>query len=113
MPTSSINAGYSYPQVPTYCFYGSNIQTPLTYVYRSRKPSTTPTIIKGLGDGTVNDVSLEVCLKWAASTDSSGFQSRAFPNVVHSDMVKNTRVLQAVCNTVDPESGCTAVATAT
>ena len=111
MPTSSINAGYHYPQVPTYCFYGSNIQTPLTYIYSSDDPSSSPTVIKGLGDGSVNKISLEVCLKWAASTNSSGFQSRTFPGVSHEDIVKNGRVLQAVCNIVDPQSGCPTVAT--
>ena len=85
MPTSSINAGYSYPQVPTYCFYGSNIETPLTYVYSSDVASSNPSVINGLGDGTVNEISLEVCLNWNASTNSSGFQSRAFPGVEHGE----------------------------
>ena len=111
MTTSYINTGYQYPQVPTYCFYGSNIQTPLTYVYSSDDPSSSPTVIKGLGDGLVNKISLEVCLNWAASTNSSGFQSRAFPGVNHIDIVKNSRVLQAVCNIVDPQSPCATVAT--
>jgi lysophospholipase-3 len=106
MPTSSINAGYSYPQVPTYCFYGSNIETPLTYVYSSDVASSNPSVINGLGDGTVNEISLEVCLNWNASTNSSGFQSRAFPGVEHVDMVKNGGVLQAVCRIVDPQSDC-------
>ena len=113
MPTTSINAGYPYPQVPTYCFYGSNIQTPLTYIYSSDDPSSSPYFINGLGDGVVNNISLEVCLKWAASTNSSGFQSRAFPGVNHGDMVRNTRVLESICNIVDPLSGCATVATAT
>ena len=111
MPTSSINAGYQYPQVQTYCFYGSNIRTALTYDYSSNDPSSSPTVMYGLGDGTVNNISLEVCLNWAANTNNSGFQSRAFPGVHHVDMVKNTRVLQAICNIVDPQSGCPTVAT--
>ena len=96
MPTSSINAGYIYPGVPTHCFYGSEVSTPLTYVYSSNDTTKTPTIIKGSGDGAVNKVSLEVCLRWANSTNSTGFQSRAFPGVVHDDMVKNTEVLIAI-----------------
>ena len=96
MPTSAINAGYMYPGVPTHCFYGSEVDTPLTFVYSSNDPTQRPTVIKGSGDGTVNKVSLEVCLRWANSTNSTGFQSRAFPGVVHIDMVKNTEVLNAI-----------------
>ena len=96
MPTSNISVGYKYPGVPTYCFYGSEVATPLTYVYSSNDPTQTPTIIKGSGDGTVNKVSLEVCLRWANSTNGTGFQSRAFPGVVHHDMVTNTEVLNAI-----------------
>ena len=97
MPTSSINAGYMYPGVPTHCFYGSDVSTPLTFVYSTNDPSQTPTIIMGSGDGTVNKVSLEVCLRWANSTNNgTGFQSRAFPGVKHIDMVKNTEVLNAI-----------------
>ena len=96
MPTSTINAGYPYPGVPTHCFYGSEVDTPLTFVYSSNDPTQRPTIIKGSGDGTVNKVSLEVCLRWANSTNATGFQSRAFPGVEHIDMVKNTEVLNAI-----------------
>ena len=96
MPTSTINAGYKYPGVPTHCFYGSEVATPLTYVYSSNDTTKTPTVIKGSGDGTVNKVSLEVCLRWANSTNSTGFQSRAFPGVEHHDMVINREVLNAI-----------------
>ena len=94
--TSSINAGYKYPGVPTHCFYGSNLSTPLTYVYSSNDPTQEPTEINGTGDGLLNKVSLEVCLRWANSTNSTGFQSRAFPGVEHIDIVKNKDVLAAI-----------------
>ena len=96
MPTSSINAGYPFPGVPTHCFYGSDVPTPLTFVYSSNDPTQTPTVINGTGDGVVNKVSLEVCLRWANSANSTGFQYRAFPGVEHVDMVKNTEVLNAI-----------------
>ena len=94
--TSTINAGYMYPGVPTYCFYGSNLSTPLTYVYNSNDPTQTPTVINGTGDGLLNIVSLEVCLRWANSTNSTGFQFHAFPGVEHVDIVKNDVVLYAI-----------------
>ena len=97
IPTSTINAGYPFPGVPTHCFYGSNVSTPLTYVYSSNDPSQTPTVINGTGDGTANKAGLEVCLKWANNT---GFQSRAFPGVDHIEMVKNTEVLNAIAEIV-------------
>ena len=95
--TSSINAGYKYPEVPTHCFYGSEVATPLTYVYSSNDPTKTPTIVMGSGDGTVNKVSLEVCLWWANITNNgTGFQSRAFPGIQHTDMVRNAQVFNAI-----------------
>ena len=103
MPTSTINAGYPFPKVPTHCFYGSNISTPLTFVYSRNDTTQAPTIINGSGDGTVNKASLEVCLRWA---ESPGFHSRAFPGVEHHDMVINREVLNAIREIVmaDPPS---------
>ena len=97
MPTSSINAGYMYPGVPTHCFYGSDVPTPLTYVYKNNHSTTErPKVVMGTGDGTVNKAGLEVCLRWICSTNSTGFQSRAFCGVKHNDMLKNTEVLNAI-----------------
>ena len=96
MPTSTINAGYIYPGVPTHCFYGSEVPTPLTFVYSSNDPTQRPEVVMGTGDGVVNKVSLEVCLRWANSTNSTGFQSRAFPGVDNVNMVRNTEVLNAI-----------------
>ena len=96
--TSSINA--SFPQVPTYCFYGSEVDTPLTYVYGSNCPTEKPTVIMGSGDGVVNNVSLEVCLRWANSTTGHKFQYHAFPGVDHLNMVKNTSVLDEIAKIV-------------
>ena len=95
-PTSTINAGYHFPGVPTHCFYGSEVPTPLTYIYSSNDPTQTPTVIMGSGDGTVNKVSLEVCLRWANGTNSTEMQSRAFPGIQHTDMVRNTQVFNAI-----------------
>ena len=91
--TSTINAGYKYPGVPTHCFYASNLSTPLTYMYSSDRPHKEPKVLNGSGDDTVNKASLEVCLRWANIT---GFKYRAFPGVKHIDMVKNTEVLNAI-----------------
>ena len=92
MPTSDINAGYPFPGVPTHCFYGSNVPTPLTFVYND-STQIKDIIIMGDGDGTANIESLEVCLRWKNNT---GFQSRAFSGVEHVHMVKNTEVLNAI-----------------
>ena len=97
MPTSTINEGNPFPGVPTHCFYGSDVPTPLTFVYSSNDPTQAPEVIWGSGDGTANKASLEVCLMWANNT---GFQSRAFPGVEHVNMVKNTEVLNAIAEIV-------------
>ena len=53
----------------------------------------------------MNKVSLEVCLRWAKSANSTGFQSRTFLGVKHLDMVTDEDVLKAIEAIVDPQSG--------
>ena len=99
MPTSTINAGYRFPGVPTHCLYGSDIPTPLTFIYSSDDAAnTTLTVRNGGGDGVVNKVSLEVCLKWR-SNDS--FQWQVFSGVNHDGMVRDTIILEAISGILD------------
>ena len=89
------------PHVTTYCYYGTQVQTPLKLVYKEGQfPDTQPTVLKGNGDGTVNDASLEACSVWKVAQPSHPVELRGFPGVSHFDMVTNDDVLQAVLEIV-------------
>ena len=90
---SDINADYPDPKVPTYCYYGTGIPTPERFDYNEGFKKD-PTIIYGLGDGTVNQQSSEVCLKW--KDENASFQSREFEGVGHQEIHDNADVLSAV-----------------
>ena len=89
------------PNVTTYCYYGTQVHTPLTLVYKEGEfPNKQPTVLKGNGDGTVNEASLEACSTWKAAQPSYDVELRSFPGVSHFDMVTDSGVLQAVMEIV-------------
>ena len=93
---ASINAGFSAPNVPTYCFYGTGVDTPESFVYGSGFPDSAPSqVINGDGDGVVNLRSSEVCLKWRTEQQQQ-FGSRGFPGINHVKMVMSGDVLRAI-----------------
>ena len=96
---TSINEGFPAPNVPVYCFYGTNVLTPESFVYNSSFPDVEPEIVFGDGDGTVNLLSSEVCLKWAQE-QSQPFFSQSFPGVDHDGVVNDQVVLEAIENIV-------------
>ena len=88
------------PNVDTYCYYGTDVPTPVTLVYEEGQfPDTFPTIITGNGDGKVNDVSLQACSVWK-QTQSHKVNILSFPGINHQDIVKDSAVLQAVLDIV-------------
>ena len=91
---ADINEDYPAPKVPVYCFYGTGIPTPETFYY-SNGFDKIPKVTKGDGDGSVNLLSLEVCLKWK-SEQRQYFKSQTFPGVNHAEIVKDVTVLDAV-----------------
>ena len=92
--TSAINAGFSAPNVPVYCFYGTGLQTAESFVYTQGFPDSQPTIVYGAGDQTVNLKSAEVCLKW--KNEQANVVSMSFPGAEHTAIVQNNAVLNAV-----------------
>ena len=94
-----INENYPAPRVPIYCYYGTNVSTPESYTYGNGFGSNATNIAFGDGDGTVNLLSSEVCLKWR-NEQSEPFNTATFPGIDHGQMVVNTTVLQAVANIV-------------
>ena len=91
---ADINADYPAPKVPVYCFYGTGVKTPETFYY-SNGFDKNPKVTKGDGDGTVNLLSSEVCLKWK-SEQKQRYKWQTFPGVNHMAIVKNVGVLDAV-----------------
>ena len=93
---TSINEGFPAPNVTVYCFYGTGLLTPESFIYNASFPDVDPEIMRGDGDGTVNLRSSEVCLQWSQE-QSQPFFSQTFPGVLHGQMVVDETVLQAVC----------------
>lgn len=58
---------FSAPEVPIHCIYGSGIKTVEILEYKSDDLSSSPKLLNGDGDGTVNRRSLEGCMKWRSS----------------------------------------------
>eukprot|EP00731_Ephydatia_muelleri_P025543 Em0017g626a len=92
---TGINAGYPAPNVPVYCFYGTGIPTEESFYYNNGFEES-PIITTGPGDGTVNDLSSEVCLEWAGGAQQQHFESRNFEGVHHNKIVTHPEVLEAV-----------------
>ena len=93
------------PNVDTYCFYGVDIQTPMTFEYGNGLGSFPTDIDLGDGDGTVNLPSSEVCLRWSSMPDEYFFRSTTFSGVDHSAMISNEVVLQAIESVVQIPNG--------
>ena len=95
---ADINDNFPAPNVPTHCFYGVGVDTPLSFHYGEAFPGGAdddPEVTMGDGDGTVNTLSSEVCLQWA-SNGGHRFSSMTFDKVGHQEMVSDKKVLQEV-----------------
>ena len=88
------------PNIDTYCYYGMDIPTPATLVYKEGQfPDTFPSFIMGNGDGMVNDVSLQACSIWK-ETQSHRVKVLSFPGIDHLEIVIDSMVLEAVLDIV-------------
>ena len=92
-----INENYPAPNVPTHCFYGVGVDTPLSFTYKESFPKgadSVPDVTTGNGDGSVNTPSSEVCLRWANSGHT--FNHKTFRGVNHRNIVKDDSVLKEI-----------------
>mmetsp|Transcript_77305 Transcript_77305/g.231925 ORF Transcript_77305/g.231925 Transcript_77305/m.231925 type:complete len:221 (-) Transcript_77305:57-719(-) len=87
------------PGVPVLCMYSTGVDTPLSFDYGDGDWANDPTVTMGDGDGTVNVRSLRVCERWNA-TQAEPVRVLTYSGVTHSDMLKDTRVLQELLSTV-------------
>lgn len=77
--------------------YSLGVETPKSFQYDQDGFEKAPVQINGDGDGTVNDMSLQLCDQWT----SSGVQTRSakvmrFSNITHSGMLTDDNVLKAL-----------------
>lgn len=98
---SSLNIGFSDPKVPVYCIFGDSVPTGEKLIYsQSGFPDKTPTLVTGVGDGSVNLVSLQVCLRWKYS--KTGFQHLVIDGDKgeHSTIINSPQVLGIISSIV-------------
>ena len=86
------------PNVPTYCFYGLGVPTPMSFMYEDVFPDAGPTVMFGDGDDSVNKPSSEVCLRWANS--GYPFNRTVFQDVDHTQIVSDRAVLESIASIV-------------
>lgn len=94
-----LNENYPAPHVSIHCLYGVNVSTPESYIYGNGFDANATNINYGDGDGTVNLLSSQVCLKWR-NEQSEPFSTLTFPGVDHGQMVTNPDVLETVAEIV-------------
>ena len=98
----AINQNYPAPNVPTYCFYGDRVKTPLKFRYSKNFNGKTntiglkPKITNGDGDGSVNIESSRVCHRWRSMPSKYPFRHKAFHGVKHTAIVTNSKVLAEI-----------------
>ena len=95
---SEISLEWLAPNVSTYCLYGLGHPTPSRFVYGKGFPNTTPEVINGNRDNTVNQKSSEICLQWAKS--GYPFKRMIFQGTDHIGIVSDESVLQTIASIV-------------
>lgn len=98
--SSSLITDLEHPGVEVHCLRGKNVPTPEQMIYPTlesfpRSPSKT----YGPGDGTVNEASLDVCLRWA-DDGRNGFFTKEFDGVKHLKLVKDSSVVMHITQQV-------------
>ena len=95
----NINRNFPSPNVPTHCFYGVGLETPESFRYTRSFPdgvNDDPQVTMGDGDGTVNDRSSEVCLRWENNNGGRSFRSMTFDGAEHMAIVGDRDVLEEI-----------------
>lgn len=90
--------GFPFPNVTTHCLRGVKVPTPeLMWFSNMNDFPVKPEIIYGAGDGTVNQVSADVCLAW----ESSGrLFHKEIENVKHTALLQDSTVVSYIVRQV-------------
>jgi len=98
-----LNYNYPAPNVATLCMYGVKVPTADVFTFSEDfNPKVKPvhkvkfSYTTGPGDGTVNQVSSEVCLQWPKKMHRHAFRHKEFPGVDHLNIVKDTAVFAEI-----------------
>ncbi len=98
----TINNDYPAPNVPVHCYYGVGVDTIEVVNYGDSFPNSYDNFSYGDGDGSVNLLSSEVCLKWSREM-TAPFHHQIFGNTNHNEMIKEPYVLCAIYETINTE----------
>merc|ERR1712110_45104 len=85
------------PNVPTYCLYGTNVETPIAFDYANGLGEQPTSIFYANGDGTVPLDSLLKCL------DMSPVSSREFNMLGHTDLIRDPAFFEEVMKILSGE----------
>ena len=97
-----INQNYPAPNVPTYCFYGNKVKTPLKFTYSKNFNGKTntiglrPKVTNGDGDGSVNIESARVCHRWSSMPSKYPFRYKVFKGAGHEKILKESKVFTEI-----------------
>jgi lysophospholipase-3 len=98
--SKDLTSGLEHPGVDVLCAHGEGVDTIEKLNFKSVADfPDNPELIQGQGDGTVNRVSLEACLKWGQSNEFN-FQHKTFSGLKHIDTVRSSDVAEMVLSTV-------------
>lgn len=83
-----------------HCLYGHNIGNTVERLDFGDGYNPDPSLIRGNGDGTVNERSLIGCAHWDNTEAQHGHQihQQAFPNVEHYNLLADYRVINYIVN---------------
>ncbi|XP_076635420.1 lysosomal phospholipase A and acyltransferase [Colletes latitarsis] len=87
---------FAAPGVEVHCLYGSGIDTVQKLYYKPGSSiESTPQLVPGDGDGTVNLRSLEACKYWTEKQKQKIY-SQKFHGINHMDILRNIKVLNYI-----------------
>lgn len=96
----------AHPLVNTYCLYGSNMSTSYSFIFEKDIQQTEASKILYMeGDDNQDIIDNQFCNIWQQDTRIEAkqlvFESQAFPNVGHMEMVSDTAVFSKIKQIVD------------
>lgn len=95
--TVSINKGWPAPNVATFCYYGVTTKnsTPEVFNFGYDFPKSYHNASFGAGDGAVNLLNLEICLRWKDQQKHHHFSSEVFP-YDNSNIIRHSKILDRI-----------------
>jgi lysophospholipase-3 len=95
--TENLTSAVQAPGVDVVCMYSLGVPTPTHFQYGAGGFDEAPAVTNGDGDGTVNDLSLRLCDRWAeASAQGRTARVQRFSGVTHSGMLTDDGVIKAI-----------------